>query len=28
VTHNREAAERAQKIVILRDGQIVDEFRN
>jgi putative ABC transport system ATP-binding protein len=28
VTHNREAAERAQKIIFLRDGQIVDEKNN
>ncbi len=28
VTHNREAAERAQKIIILQDGQIVDQIRN
>jgi putative ABC transport system ATP-binding protein len=28
VTHNQEAAERAQKIIFLRDGQIVDEVRN
>jgi putative ABC transport system ATP-binding protein len=28
VTHNREAAERAKKIVILKDGQIVDLFTN
>ena len=26
VTHNREAAERAQKIVVLRDGQIIDQI--
>ena len=28
VTHNREAAERAQKIVILQDGQIVNQIQN
>jgi putative ABC transport system ATP-binding protein len=28
VTHNREAAERAQRIIFLRDGKIVDEVRN
>jgi putative ABC transport system ATP-binding protein len=28
VTHNREAAERAQKIIILQDGQIVDQILN
>jgi putative ABC transport system ATP-binding protein len=28
VTHNREAAERAQKIIILRDGIIVDQIKN
>ena len=27
VTHNREAAERAQRIIILQDGHIVDEIR-
>ncbi len=28
VTHNREAAERAKKIIILQDGQIVDQILN
>ena len=28
VTHNREAAERAKKIVILQDGQIVESIQN
>jgi len=28
VTHNREAAQRAQKIIVLRDGQIAEEVRN
>jgi putative ABC transport system ATP-binding protein len=28
VTHNREAAERARKIIILQDGQIVDQILN
>jgi putative ABC transport system ATP-binding protein len=28
VTHNREAAARAQKIIILQDGQIVDQIKN
>ncbi len=28
VTHNREAAERAQKIIVLRDGKIADEVHN
>jgi putative ABC transport system ATP-binding protein len=28
VTHNREAAERAQKIIVLQDGQIVDRIGN
>lgn len=28
VTHNREAAARAQKIIILQDGQIVDQILN
>jgi len=28
VTHNREAAERAQKIIVLQDGQIVDQIQN
>ena len=27
VTHNREAAERAQEIILLRDGQIVDRIK-
>lgn len=28
VTHNREAAERARKIIVLQDGQIADWIRN
>jgi putative ABC transport system ATP-binding protein len=28
VTHNREAAERAQKIIVLQDGKIVDQIQN
>jgi putative ABC transport system ATP-binding protein len=28
VTHNREAAERAKKIIILQDGQIIDQILN
>lgn len=28
VTHNREAAERAQKIIVLQDGQIIDQILN
>jgi putative ABC transport system ATP-binding protein len=28
VTHNHEAAERAQKIIVLQDGQIVDQIQN
>ncbi len=28
VTHNREAAERARKIIILQDGQIIDQILN
>ena len=28
VTHNREAAERAKKIILLQDGQIVDQILN
>ncbi len=27
VTHNREAAERAQKIIVLQDGQIIDQIK-
>jgi putative ABC transport system ATP-binding protein len=28
VTHNREAADRAKRIIILRDGEIVDQILN
>jgi len=28
VTHNREAAERAHKIIVLQDGQIIDQILN